>query len=105
MRLEAACGLCYGSSAFGMRAGRRGENKRPLVRFRRQERHESVGRHFMIMETAELRSIGVATTSRADYGIYRPLLDAIQNDPELQSALARIWDASFARIRSYREGD
>jgi UDP-hydrolysing UDP-N-acetyl-D-glucosamine 2-epimerase len=34
-----------------------------------------------------LRSIGLATTSRADYGIYRPLLDAIQNDPELRLRL------------------
>lgn len=31
-----------------------------------------------------MRSIGVVTTSRADYGIYRPLLRAIQADPELE---------------------
>ena len=34
-----------------------------------------------------VRIIGVVTTSRADYGIYRPLLDAIQNDPELRLRL------------------
>lgn len=31
-----------------------------------------------------MRSIGVVTTSRADYGIYRPLLRAIQADPDLE---------------------
>lgn len=31
-----------------------------------------------------MRVIGVVTTSRADYGSYRPLLEGIQNDPELQ---------------------
>jgi len=36
---------------------------------------------------AGVRTIGVVTTSRADYGIYRPLLDAIRNDPELQLCL------------------
>jgi UDP-hydrolysing UDP-N-acetyl-D-glucosamine 2-epimerase len=34
-----------------------------------------------------VRTIGVATTSRADYGIYRPLLHAIHRDPELQLRL------------------
>jgi UDP-hydrolysing UDP-N-acetyl-D-glucosamine 2-epimerase len=38
-------------------------------------------------EGPKLRTIGVVTTSRADYGIYRPLLDAIQNDPELRLRL------------------
>jgi len=31
-----------------------------------------------------MRTIGVATTSRADYGIYRPLLRAIVDDPALE---------------------
>jgi UDP-hydrolysing UDP-N-acetyl-D-glucosamine 2-epimerase len=34
-----------------------------------------------------VRTIGAVTTSRADYGIYRPLLDAIQSDPELRLRL------------------
>jgi len=34
-----------------------------------------------------VRTIGAVTTSRADYGLYRPLLDAIQNDPELRLRL------------------
>ncbi|HMH12524.1 MAG TPA: UDP-N-acetylglucosamine 2-epimerase [Edaphobacter sp.] len=31
-----------------------------------------------------MRIIGVVTTSRADYGSYRPLLEGIRNDPELR---------------------
>ena len=31
-----------------------------------------------------MRTIGVVTTSRADYGIYLPLLKRIKNDPDLQ---------------------
>lgn len=34
-----------------------------------------------------VRTIGVVTTSRADFGIYRPLLNAIQLDPELRLRL------------------
>lgn len=34
-----------------------------------------------------MRTIGVVTTSRADYSIYRPLLEAIRDDPELQLRL------------------
>lgn len=34
-----------------------------------------------------MRTIGAVTTSRADYGIYRPLLDTIQSDPELRLRL------------------
>jgi UDP-hydrolysing UDP-N-acetyl-D-glucosamine 2-epimerase len=34
-----------------------------------------------------VRTIGVITTSRADYGIYRPLLEAIRSDPELRLRL------------------
>ena len=34
-----------------------------------------------------MRTIGVVTTSRADYGAYRPLMLAIQNDPELRLLL------------------
>lgn len=34
-----------------------------------------------------MRTIGVVTTSRADYGIYRPLLEAIRSDSELQLRL------------------
>lgn len=34
-----------------------------------------------------MRTIGVVTTSRADYGTYRPLLHAIQDDPELSPHL------------------
>lgn len=34
-----------------------------------------------------MRTIGVVTSSRADYGIYRPLLQAIIADPELDLAL------------------
>ena len=33
------------------------------------------------------RTIGVVTTSRSDYGIYRPLLRAIQADPDLRPML------------------
>ncbi|MEK9134025.1 MAG: UDP-N-acetylglucosamine 2-epimerase (hydrolyzing), partial [Pseudomonadota bacterium] len=33
------------------------------------------------------RTIGVVTTSRSDYGIYRPLLRAIQADPDLRLML------------------
>lgn len=31
-----------------------------------------------------MRTIGVVTTSRADFGIYRPVLQAIENHPELE---------------------
>lgn len=31
-----------------------------------------------------MRRIGVVTTSRADYGIYRPVLDRIRDDPEVE---------------------
>jgi UDP-hydrolysing UDP-N-acetyl-D-glucosamine 2-epimerase len=34
-----------------------------------------------------VRTIGAVTTSRADYGSYRPLLNAIRNDPELRLRL------------------
>lgn len=34
-----------------------------------------------------MRTIGVVTTSRADYGIYRPLLEGIRSDPELHLLL------------------
>ena len=34
-----------------------------------------------------MRTIGVVTTSRADYGAYRPVMRAIQNDPELRLLL------------------
>ena len=34
-----------------------------------------------------MRTIGAVTTSRADYGLYRPLLNAIHNDPELRLRL------------------
>ena len=34
-----------------------------------------------------MRTIGAVTTSRADYGLYRPLLAAIHNDPELRLRL------------------
>lgn len=34
-----------------------------------------------------MRTIGVVTSSRADYGIYRPLLQALAADPELDLAL------------------
>jgi UDP-hydrolysing UDP-N-acetyl-D-glucosamine 2-epimerase len=34
-----------------------------------------------------MRTIGVVTTSRADYGIYRPVLHAIQEDPGLRLRL------------------
>lgn len=34
-----------------------------------------------------MRTIGVVTTSRADYGAYRPLLEAISNDPALDLCL------------------
>lgn len=34
-----------------------------------------------------MRTIGVVTTSRADYGIYRPLLEGIRSEPELHLRL------------------
>lgn len=34
-----------------------------------------------------MRTIGAVTTSRADYGPYRPLLNAIRNDPDLRLRL------------------
>ena len=34
-----------------------------------------------------MRTIGVVTTSRADYGIYRPVLSAIENDASLSLRL------------------
>lgn len=34
-----------------------------------------------------MRTIGVVTTSRADYGIYRPVMRAIDNDPALELAV------------------
>jgi len=40
-----------------------------------------------IAGNTRLRSIGVVTTSRADYGIYLPLLKALQSDPEFSLKL------------------
>ena len=34
-----------------------------------------------------MQTIGVVTTSRSDYGIYRPILRAIQADPDLRPVL------------------
>lgn len=39
------------------------------------------------MRARTLRTIGVVTTSRADYGYYRPLLHRIREDPELELQL------------------
>jgi UDP-hydrolysing UDP-N-acetyl-D-glucosamine 2-epimerase len=41
----------------------------------------------LIIGNIQLRSIGVVTTSRADYGIYLPLLKAVQSDPEFSLKL------------------
>jgi GDP/UDP-N,N'-diacetylbacillosamine 2-epimerase (hydrolysing) len=39
------------------------------------------------METSSVMRIGVLTSSRADYGIYKPLLKALQEDPEFELSI------------------
>ncbi|MCX2739973.1 UDP-N-acetylglucosamine 2-epimerase [Pontibacter anaerobius] len=39
------------------------------------------------METPSIMRVGVLTSSRADYGIYKPLLKALQEDPEFELSI------------------
>ena len=57
----------------------------PIVHCRRQS--QSTTGEGLALRRPSVRTIGVATTSRADYGIYRPLLNAIHRDPELHLRL------------------